>query len=144
MIIGNAIKEARKKKGLSQSELADLSGLNRNSIYNYETGKREPRIDALVAIAKALEISIDYFFETPSILSQVARQAAEQVSENDNPMVIAANNAINAISGIASDGQSILIDKYSQLNDFGKDEAIKRVSELTEIERYTKKEDNNE
>lgn len=35
-------------------------------------------------------------------------------------------------------GENILIDRYRQLNNDGKREAVKRVDELTEIPRYTK------
>lgn len=57
MTTGERIKNIRKSKGLSQEQLAKLCGLNRNSIYNYETGKRSPKSGDLERIADALEVT---------------------------------------------------------------------------------------
>ena len=37
----------RKKKDMSQQELADKIGVSRSTVGMYETGKREPEIDIL-------------------------------------------------------------------------------------------------
>lgn len=58
MTIGEKIKSIRKEKGLSQEQLAEKCGLNRNSIYNYETGKRSPKSEDLENIAKALDVYV--------------------------------------------------------------------------------------
>ena len=57
--IGNRIAEIRRKRGLNQDELAELSTLSRISIARYETGKFEPGAKALARIADALEVSTD-------------------------------------------------------------------------------------
>ena len=53
------IRKTRKKQGLSQEQLAKMSGLSRYTIMNFETGKRDPRIKDLRKIAKALNVSIE-------------------------------------------------------------------------------------
>ena len=53
------IRQIRKKQGLSQEQLAKMSGLSRYTIINFETGKRDPRIKDLSKIAKALNVSIE-------------------------------------------------------------------------------------
>ena len=50
---------SRKKQGLSQEQLAKMSGLSRNTIINFETGKRDPRIRDLRKIANALNVPIE-------------------------------------------------------------------------------------
>lgn len=60
MNVGERIKTIRKLNGLSQLELANKCGLNRNSIYNYEKGKRHPKSDDLQSIANALNIPSHY------------------------------------------------------------------------------------
>lgn len=47
------------------------------------------------------------------------------------------------VSYLHSEKESILLEHYNKLNDLGKDEAIKRVSELTEINKYTECEEIN-
>ena len=53
------IRKTRKKQGLSQEQLAKMSGLSRYTIMNFETRKRDPRIKDLRKIAKALNVSIE-------------------------------------------------------------------------------------
>lgn len=62
--IGDRIRVARRRKHLSQKELADLCGwsLQAARISNYERGKREPRSDNLEVLAKALDVSIEWFY----------------------------------------------------------------------------------
>ena len=57
--IANRIKELRAKQGLSQEELASLSGLNRPNIARIEGGKYNMTIDTLGNIADALNCKID-------------------------------------------------------------------------------------
>lgn len=48
------------------------------------------------------------------------------------------------VTYLHSKKETILLEHYNKLNEKGKDEAIKRVSELTEINKYTELEDYNE
>ncbi|WP_294403969.1 helix-turn-helix domain-containing protein [uncultured Clostridium sp.] len=57
MNTGNKIKELRKKRGLTQEELAQECGLSKNGIWNYENNKRIPTVNTLNKIADALDIS---------------------------------------------------------------------------------------
>lgn len=45
--------------GLSQTELAEKSGLTRQTIYNYEKDKREPTLLNAMCIADVFGISLD-------------------------------------------------------------------------------------
>lgn len=53
------IKNSRKKKGITQEQLAKLTGLSRNTIINFENDKRNPRIKDLRKIATALSVPIE-------------------------------------------------------------------------------------
>jgi len=57
--IGEKIKEARKMKGLSQEELADLAKINLRTIQRIETNKNEPRGKTLNLICDVLEINAE-------------------------------------------------------------------------------------
>lgn len=47
----------RLRKGLSQAELASRVGIVQTAISQFETGVKSPRLDTLVKLASALEIS---------------------------------------------------------------------------------------
>lgn len=57
MTIGERIRTIRKAKGLTQKDLAILSGTSEITVRQYETGKRQPRIEQLILIADALGVS---------------------------------------------------------------------------------------
>lgn len=54
------LKEALKTNGMSQQELAKKTNMSQSVVNNYCTGKREPTLDVLVSICKALNESADY------------------------------------------------------------------------------------
>lgn len=53
------VKEQRQKKGFSQEQLAELTGLNIRTIQRIENGETEARGDSLRKITKALDIEIE-------------------------------------------------------------------------------------
>ena len=59
MNTGKIIAELRDKKGISQVDLADKSGVSRVMIGKYERGEAAPSIDAAKKIADALGVSLD-------------------------------------------------------------------------------------
>jgi transcriptional regulator with XRE-family HTH domain len=58
MTIGRRIRSIRAEKGLSQYDLADLSGLERSTLARIELGEVDPRISTLRKIAKALGVEV--------------------------------------------------------------------------------------
>ncbi len=65
MSIGERIREARKAKGLTQKELADLIGISKNTVCGYEGGYREPDVPRIHALSKALGVTGDWLIENP-------------------------------------------------------------------------------
>ena len=51
--ISKKIKLERNKRDLSQLELANLAGVDKNTIWKIETGKVSPTLDTVEKIAKA-------------------------------------------------------------------------------------------
>lgn len=71
--VGERIRAARKRKGMSQVALSQILGERferpaetmRRSLVNWEGGKHEPRGRYLDAIAEATEQPLDFFRSTP-------------------------------------------------------------------------------
>ena len=59
-IIGEKIKEARTKKGLTQVELSEKTGLSRSYISDIENGRYLPSILTLLTVANELKIDLNF------------------------------------------------------------------------------------
>jgi transcriptional regulator with XRE-family HTH domain len=57
-LVGQRIKAIRAKKGLTQDQLAELSGLNRVHLYRIETGRQSMTLRTLQLIAVALDVKM--------------------------------------------------------------------------------------
>jgi transcriptional regulator with XRE-family HTH domain len=55
--VARNLRRLRQKRGLSQEELADRAGLNRNYVGMIEREENAPTVDALEQLAKALDIN---------------------------------------------------------------------------------------
>lgn len=62
-LLGRGVQRARKAAGVSQEELGDRTGLHRNYIGQIERGERNPTATALIAIARALSVSLSELVE---------------------------------------------------------------------------------
>ena len=60
MNFGEKLKAVRLSKNISQSELADMTGISERSLYTYEQRGTLPRSGNLSRIADALGVSADY------------------------------------------------------------------------------------
>ena len=63
MTLGEKIKEARKQCGLSQEQMADTLAVSRSAVAKWETDNGMPDIDNLRALARVLNVSIDYLLD---------------------------------------------------------------------------------
>ncbi len=63
--VGDRIRQLRKKKGISQEELAFLADIDRTYITRLETGKRNITLLALKKVILALGIDYKTFFDHP-------------------------------------------------------------------------------
>ena len=85
MTIGDRIKRIRKKRRLTQAELAMMSGLSLSAIQGYEQGRYEPKRKSIESIAEVFKIPVDELYDMPAELSTnlaevgtdcISRQAA--------------------------------------------------------------------
>ena len=54
------IKQLRKKKGISQSQLAEVIGVKNNTVSTWERGTRKPDFEALNLLSDYFEVSFEY------------------------------------------------------------------------------------
>ncbi|MGE4452999.1 MAG: helix-turn-helix domain-containing protein [Sphaerochaeta sp.] len=80
--LGQAIKELREQREMTQEELIERADLSRSQLYYIESGKRSPHLSTFLSICTALEVSVVEFVHylygytptssTPSISSMDA------------------------------------------------------------------------
>ena len=56
------LKELRKQKNITLSELAKMTGISKSHLNYIENGIKEPTISVLVLIAKALNVEINELY----------------------------------------------------------------------------------
>jgi transcriptional regulator with XRE-family HTH domain len=61
--IGLNIMRYRKERGLTQEQLADMSGYTRNHIQRVETANTKPTVGLLLDVAAAMEVPIERLLE---------------------------------------------------------------------------------
>lgn len=98
---------------LDRKELASIAGVAYSTLSDWLNANKYPRIDKIEKMANYFGIS-----------------KADLVE--DKPVPDLSNTKK------LSEKEELLLDKYNKLNDIGQNEAIKRVSELTEIDKYTR------
>lgn len=77
----------RKKKGLTQAEVATALGLKRNTFSNYETTHSEPDLGTLEKIASFFDISLNELLSVDLSKGSLVEYRSEEVEEKDKNIV---------------------------------------------------------
>jgi transcriptional regulator with XRE-family HTH domain len=115
MTIEERIQELRKKKGLSQEQLADVLGVSRQAVSKWEGGQSLPEIEKLIAMSELFEVTVDYILkgEASSAQDNKRRAAARLGSQ----IVSAVAAMLIAVAVIATIGQ--MSDGVNSMDIFG-------------------------
>lgn len=62
LVLKNALKQVRSEKGMSQSDLAKLVGVSRNTISSIETGQFNPTAKLALILCIALDKKFEELF----------------------------------------------------------------------------------
>lgn len=110
MKINEHMKEARTSRGMTRAELSRRSGLWRNSIEDYESGKMMPTLSNAMYLATALGISLSEFMTgipvmhrdiVPSYAEINASTAKHRIAKN---MTVAQLSKASGVYRLAIDG----------------------------------------
>lgn len=78
MNVGENIKKSRKKKGLTQKKLAELTGIAEITIRQYESGKYEPKRENLRKISEALDLKqydlLDDYIFLKGVIKKISKE----------------------------------------------------------------------
>lgn len=164
MLFQEGLKAARKKAGLTQAQLADRIGINRATLARYESGQINPPYAQVEKITAALGVPFyALFYANPvsadimqdledlaedidSLLSiikelivdgQLSRDKIAHVLERlpDRAAIKERLERLIELARAVDSGDELL----AGLNDLGKEEALKRIDELTMIPKYQQK-----
>ncbi|MFQ8922390.1 MAG: helix-turn-helix domain-containing protein [Clostridium paraputrificum] len=147
--LGNLLKELREEKNVSMDKMIEdikkiySISIAKSTISKWENNKADPSLENAKILCKYFNISLDYLLgvtddPTPNKDDgDCIRITEARTDKNGNTIIYSIEDKQN---DIANNKESILLDIFNKLNDEGKDEAIKRVDELTELSKY-KKED---
>lgn len=114
MGIGERIKAAREKTGMTQVELGKKVGVSGVAIMRYEKGQRQPRLDQLIRIAVALGV-----------------QWTELVPGNNKAAYVIKNSG--KVFPTPKDRINVAVGK---LNEDGQEKVAELAEDLAEIPRY--------
>jgi len=89
------LQDLRKKKCLTQDELAEKLHTSRSRISMYEQGKRQPDFEMQEAIADFFNVNIDYLFGRSDSSMSTLIETASKLSKDDFEMLLAYAQRLN-------------------------------------------------
>lgn len=80
-MIGQRIRDLRKQKRMSQTELAKSVGVSQTTVTAWETGKAEPSSSAVAKLADIFNVTTDYLLGRPN--KQEIKKDDVELSDDD-------------------------------------------------------------
>ncbi|MCL2689229.1 MAG: helix-turn-helix domain-containing protein [Chitinispirillia bacterium] len=123
---------ALEMRDISQTELAQKTGIGKSAINHYKTGRYEPKQDGVYLIALALDVSEAWLMGYDVPMARINYNEAEktyncQLTQSDLNDQIKREYGKKAIP---------LLKCFDRLNDAGRDQALVQISNLGEISKY--------
>ncbi|MDA1478048.1 helix-turn-helix domain-containing protein [Bacillus changyiensis] len=99
MTLGERLKNARKKLGLSQKQVAEKVNSTEKTISNYERNYRDPDTETLIKLSDLYNVTTDYLLgRTPkkaSKLDETVNEAIEELKNEDTLLFMKNNEEID-------------------------------------------------
>ena len=149
MTLGETIRSARKKAGLTQAELGEMLGVSGSMIGQWENNLRKPKHETLKKVALALGVSIsnllptDYLAPYEDVTSDIKRDMIDSATSPEEYQEAINTSTSNIQTQLLfSDIQQRRLQKiagyFDVMNAKGQQIAVERVEELTKIPDYQK------
>ena len=71
MFKGERLKKLRKDKGLTQTELGDMLGIDKSTICCYEKGTRQPSLENIIDFMQIFAVTADYLLGSDHLIKTV-------------------------------------------------------------------------
>jgi len=78
MEIGSKLKNARSEKGITQEQAAELLGVSRQTISNWENSKSYPDIVSVIKMSDSYSISLDHLLKEDETMKQTYQDFLEE------------------------------------------------------------------
>ena len=78
MVIGNKLKNARNEKGITQEQAAELLGVTRQSISNWENNRSYPDIISVIKMSDIYSVSLDHLLKEEKSMNQTYQEFLEE------------------------------------------------------------------
>ncbi len=89
-MISDRLQQARNAKGLTTRQLAEIAGVSAMSISKYENGQATPSSTVLLALSKALDVRVEYFFRHTNVeLTNVEYRKDDKLPEKAHKKIMA-------------------------------------------------------
>ena len=98
---GEQLTLLRKRKGLTQTELAKRSGILREMICTYEGGRVTPRIDTIKKMAKALEMEYEELYEYLLREQEDTAHTANAIPEEEHTLFRQEEGKLNLVEEVS-------------------------------------------
>ncbi len=79
--IGENVRSARLKAGLSQNQLAELTSASRNYITQIETGRKKPAIKMLNVIANVTNTSVSELLDGDEFIEKIKAEMLDRAKQ---------------------------------------------------------------
>lgn len=153
--LGELLRELREEKNVSMDKMVEdikkiySISIAKSTISKWENNKADPSLENAKILCKYFNISLDYLLgvtddPTPNKDDEDLISITGARTDKNGTAIIysmdnkSSNNSINKNLIQTIDKESTLLINFNKLNEDGKDEAIKRVGELTELSKYKK------
>lgn len=150
--IAKNIRTIRKKRGLTQKQLATLCEMSEAQISQYEIGYRTPRYKTICKLAKALNVSTVDFFLNDAEIKKIGKTidiAEKEFCLDTTRYLMDLNKEKHFVSNLGIIDDTLpedvqkafvkLLDNFSKLNQNGRKKLFERLEELLEMPKYTEK-----
>ncbi len=97
--IAKVIKNARRQKGLKQSELAEKIGLSEKHLSKIETGKNYPSLDNFFKILQILEMPLSSFIKSEKAISANRSELDKILNTSSESQISVYLNLLKVLQG---------------------------------------------